>query len=102
MIFALDLYSFYFVDIVSLSHNVPLAVVLSLLYLALNIIVLYLTIKATRDDPTDPTIYAERKAKAQGYNLALTFSRKYFDNRQFKFYCEVCESHVHDHAKHCG
>ena len=69
--FVLDLYAFYFVDIVSLSHNTALAVILSLLYIAINVVVVFYAIKSTKSDPTDKTIYAEREAKSKGYELKV-------------------------------
>ena len=73
MIFVLDLYAFYLVDIVSLSHNAALSVILSLLYLVINVIVIYFAIKSTKDDPTDKTIYAERAARTREYQLNFNF-----------------------------
>ena len=102
VIFVLDLYAFYFVDIVSLAHNVALATVLSITYFGILIIVVYYAIKSTKNDPTDKTIYAEREAKANGYKLINLFFRLYFDNKPFKFFCEVCDAHVKDNSKHCG
>ena len=63
----LDLYAYYFIDIVLLSYSLPIAIILSVAYGIIMIAVVWLAIVATKDDPTDPTIYAERKAKIDGY-----------------------------------
>ena len=76
MIFVLDLYAFYFVDIVSLSHNTALSVILSLIYIAINVVVVYFAIKSTKDDPTDKTIYAEREARTKGYQLNFNYVQR--------------------------
>ena len=65
IIFGLDFYSFYFIDIVALSYNIPLATVLSAVYAIIIIGVLYYAVQSTRADPTDPTIYAERLARKE-------------------------------------
>jgi hypothetical protein len=62
IIFGLDFYSYYFVNMVALSYNVALTSVLSVFYGVIILGVLYYAVQATRIDPTDPTIYAERKA----------------------------------------
>jgi hypothetical protein len=62
MIFGLDFYAFYFVDMVALSYNIPLTAVLSTAYGIIILGVLFFAVQSTRIDPTDPTIYAERKA----------------------------------------
>ena len=63
---ALDFYTYFFINIVSLSYNVALATVLAILYAILFAILIYLAAIATKIDPTDPTIYAEREAQTKG------------------------------------
>jgi len=89
----LDLYCFYFINIVAISHNVVAAVILGVIYGVIFFFIVVLAIKATKSDPTDPTIYAEREAEAKGVE---------FDNSPYKFFCEACSTHVQDNAKHCG
>ena len=56
VIFAYDLLTFFSVDMVSLAYNPALAGTLSVLYLALSASTVYYCVKATRCDPSDPTI----------------------------------------------
>jgi len=69
----LDFYDFYFINIVSLSYNIALATCLGVAYFILLVAILVLGIRATKSDPTDPTIYEEREAEAKGY-VFLIFS----------------------------
>jgi hypothetical protein len=60
----LDTYAYFFINIVLLSYSLPLSIILGVVYGLIFIAVLYYAIITTRYDPTDPTIYAERAAKA--------------------------------------
>lgn len=74
LIFAFDTYAYYFMNIVTLSHIVPLAAVLGVVYGIIITFVFYYGVLSTKSDPTDPTIYAERKARKQGYNNQKFFN----------------------------
>ncbi|CDW91758.1 probable palmitoyltransferase zdhhc1 [Stylonychia lemnae] len=93
VIFGLDSYAFYFINIVTFSYQPAISIVLGVAYLIIFIAVLYYAIRSTRYDPTDPTIYKNRQAEKTG---------EYFDSSPYDLYCEVCESPVQNSAKHCG
>ena len=48
------------------GHSLAAVIVLSIIYLVISISVLYYAIKATKIDPSDPTIYEQRFIEAQG------------------------------------
>ncbi len=84
---ALDFYDYYFINIVALSRNIALATVLGIVYGLVFGAILYFAAKATKADPTDPTIYAEREAEAKGYQSSLhshpSICRLEFDNSPY-------------------
>eukprot|EP00347_Sterkiella_histriomuscorum_P012782 403367241 len=92
-IFGLDVYAFYFINVVTFAYLPAVSAVIGTVFTLLVIAVLYYAILSTRSDPTDPTVYAQREAERQG---------KYFDNTQFELFCEVCDTHVQNSSKHCG
>lgn len=47
----------------ALSFCIPAATILAIVYFVIAALVVYFAIKATIIDPTDPTVYAERKAR---------------------------------------
>jgi hypothetical protein len=55
-VFFFNFGSYYIIDVISLAHNVGLAISLSILYLIVSLAVLYLAVFSTKTDPTDPTI----------------------------------------------
>lgn len=65
-IFALDTYAFYFINIVTFSYLPGLSIILGIAYLILLLLVVYYAIRSTKNDPTDPTVYAMREAEKQG------------------------------------
>jgi hypothetical protein len=65
-IILLDFYTFFFINIVSLSYNIPLAAVLGTVYGIIFVAIIYLAVVATKADPTDPTVYLERECKKNG------------------------------------
>lgn len=71
MVIALDIYAYYFMNIVTLSHIAPLAAVLGIVFGVMMVFVVYYGFICTHSDPTDPTVYAERKARRLGYHPLL-------------------------------
>jgi len=90
---AYEVITFYAVDIVSLSHSPGVAWPAALVFGAICLLVLYYGIKATRCDPSDPTIRAQIIAEAKGEK---------FNQAAYEYECEICETSVTDTAKHCG
>jgi hypothetical protein len=93
VVFLLDFFSYYLINMVSLSQNVPLVAVCSIIFGAISSIVVYYWLVSTRSDPSDPTIRAQRICEAK-------FER--FDGTNYDFMCEICDTHVLSSAKHCG
>lgn len=60
MIFFYDLGTFFYINMTVLSINIPLAVVLGILFAINDAFVLFFAILATKSDPTDPTVYEQR------------------------------------------
>ena len=59
-IFFGDLFTFYGINMVSLSYNTWLTILLSTVYGVLCVLVFYYAYLATITDPTDPTIQLEK------------------------------------------
>lgn len=93
VVFLLDFFSYYLINMVSLGQNVPLVAVCSTIFGAISLIVVYYWLASTRSDPSDPTIRAQRICEAK-------FER--FDGTNYDFMCEICDTHVLSSAKHCG
>ena len=55
-VFAFDVITFFVVDMISLAYNPGLVAVLSILFIVMQIGTVYYCVKATKTDPTDPTI----------------------------------------------
>jgi len=67
IVFFFDFASYFLINMVSLAgHSLAAVIVLSIIYFAISISVLYYAIKATKIDPSDPTIYEQRFIEAQG------------------------------------
>ena len=62
----LDAYAYFFINVVLLGLSEAASIVLGCVYGILLIFVLFYGYKATSNDPTDPTIYAERAAIKKG------------------------------------
>jgi hypothetical protein len=62
VIFALDVYAFYFVNMVTFSYHPSVSAIMSFIYTIIVIAVFYYGFKSTTNDPTDPTVYAQREA----------------------------------------
>jgi len=52
----------------------------------------------TYSDPTDPAVYAHRKALMQGYYAPRTA----FNTSPYPSMCTICNTGVHGNSKHCG
>jgi hypothetical protein len=63
-IFALDTYAFYFINMVSFSYEPLRSAIIGAGYFFVFLGVLYYAYKATKSDPTDPTVYAQREAES--------------------------------------
>lgn len=59
---ALDFYDYYFINIVALSSHIAISIILGIAYGIILGAILFFAAKATKADPTDPTIYKEREA----------------------------------------
>jgi len=57
-----------------------------------------LTAKVTKSDPTDPTIALERLSRLAKKN---GFAKVEFNPSDYQFYCDVCDTHVLKNTKHC-
>lgn len=77
----------------SLSFSKGAVSVLSAIYGIISLIVLWFWFFATKSDPSDPTIRAQRICEAK-------YER--FNGDKYEFMCEVCNTHVLPTAKHCG
>lgn len=66
---------------------------LTLIFILLALAVIALAAVGGRLDPTDPTVYFQRECTRKG---------EPFPEEQFDFFCNICETHVMDGAKHCG
>lgn len=65
IVFFFDFLTYYLVNMVSLvGHSLVLVIVCSAVYLVLCLMVLYYAVKATRIDPSDPTIDEQRYTEA--------------------------------------
>jgi hypothetical protein len=60
LVFFYDLGTFFYINMTVLSLNTPLVVILGLAYVVILAVVLLFAILATKSDPTDPTVYAQR------------------------------------------
>jgi hypothetical protein len=56
LILFFDILSYYFIDMVSLAHNLPLIIALSVVYLVCCLATVYYGYLASKISPTDPTI----------------------------------------------
>lgn len=64
-VFFFDFLTYYLINMVSLvGQSFVTVIVCSTIYLILSLMVLYYAAKATRIDPSDPTIYKQRYAEA--------------------------------------
>jgi len=63
---ALDIYVFFFVNMVTFGYNPAISSVLGIAYGTLMILIVIYTYKATKCDPTDPTVYKQREADRLG------------------------------------
>ena len=88
-----DLFTFYSIDMVSLSHHTALIIILSTVYFLLALGTLYYGYTCTKINPTDPTIELEQLCKD---------NRIHFDSRNYEYHCQICDSHVLAGSKHCG
>jgi hypothetical protein len=56
IIFIVDFLTYYLIDMISLSSNLALVVVCSLIFFVISMLVVYYWYEATIADPSDPTI----------------------------------------------
>tara|TARA_B110000285_G_scaffold203204_1_gene239117 strand:- start:2020 stop:2544 length:525 start_codon:yes stop_codon:yes gene_type:complete len=92
-IFGFDILSYYFIDMVSLAHNLPLIIALGTVYFICCIATTYYGYLAARINPADPTILLESKCKKHVI---------VFDSSSYEYHCSICSSHVLSGSKHCG
>ena len=92
-IFGFDILSYYFIDMVSLAHNLPLIIALGTVYFICCTATTYYGYLAARINPADPTILLESKCKKHVI---------VFDSSSYEYHCSICSSHVLSGSKHCG
>ena len=92
-VFLLDFFSYFLINMASLSFQLPTCIICSLLYLLICWAVVYYWYVTTKADPSDPTIRAQRVAQ---------MNDEEFDSSPYEYQCEVCDTHVLESAKHCG
>ena len=56
------------------------------------------TVIVTNSDPTDPTIYLERKYRELVEQKGV--KNVTFDESKFRFYCNICDSYILKNTKH--
>lgn len=66
IIFALDIYAYYFINMIGFSYNKVISSVLGVTFAFICFSVVYYAVKSTKSDPTDPTIYRQREADSKG------------------------------------
>lgn len=93
MVWLLDFFSYFVIDMTSISFELAPCIICSLIYTVSALVVVYYWILASTSDPSDPTIKEERLAQARC---------EWFDATRFEFMCEVCDTHVMSSSKHCG
>ena len=60
VVVGLDLYAYFFIDMVIISNRMAISIVLALIYAGFYIAMVVLAVQATKIDPTDPVIYLQR------------------------------------------
>ena len=65
VLYALDILSFYLIDLVSLRHNMPLVAGLAVAYLIFASFTFFYAWAATKCNPQDPTIELEKGCKQE-------------------------------------
>ena len=63
------------------------------LYFLTAALLVFFTARTSYADPTDPTVYEERKSRI----LARPF-----DSKGYTYHCQICETHVEERTKHCS
>ena len=66
VVFGYDFLTYYLVNMTSLSANLLLVSALGVVYLAISIVVVVYAVRATRSDPSDPTIRKQLMCEAMG------------------------------------
>lgn len=66
VVFAYDFLTYYLVNMTSLSSSLLLVSLLGVAYLAISVVVVVYAVKATRSDPSDPTIRKQLMCEAMG------------------------------------
>lgn len=61
----LDTYAFYFITIVAFSYSPTFCSLVGIAYTVTFAVVIYYGAKATGSDPTDPSLEAQKKCKAE-------------------------------------
>lgn len=93
IVFLFDFATFYAVLVPCLAFMKALAIIFGTLYALTSTGVIVYWWKATKSNPTDPTVSLQKKIEALG---------KRFDGSKFEFMCEICATHVLSTSKHCG
>jgi len=69
-------------------------IILCVTYGLLLLAVFGYCLKTTLADPTDRNVVYERQCRKEGLEPE--------ENDELQYFCDVCESFVHDRTKHCG
>mmetsp|Transcript_23221 Transcript_23221/g.28789 ORF Transcript_23221/g.28789 Transcript_23221/m.28789 type:complete len:134 (-) Transcript_23221:12-413(-) len=76
---------------------------LGAIYLLAFIALSVQTAKVTASDPTDPTVKLHRmhRDSLQAFNEGSADKFVYFREKDYSYYCTVCDSNVLGNSKHC-
>lgn len=72
-----DIAAFFILIFPSLKHKAELLIILTTIFVFFGILTFYYAFKATKKDPTDPSIY-------------LNNSNRQPDWSKYEFYCNIC------------
>ena len=91
-LFPVDFILFYLLFLPQLSA-IWIIAMLGILHAVLTILVFKFAYDCTKCDPTDITVYEERKAK---------LNNEAFPSEIYNQICSICDTHVREKSKHCG
>ena len=74
-------------------EDLTTTIILSVMLLVIDIMVLVLGVITTKIDPSDLTVRLERYFR---------MTNQKFDDSNYEFYCNHCDTNVKQFSKHCG
>ena len=75
------------------SQDIITKIVLAISSLVLDLFVFWLGLLTTKTDPSDRTVQLERYCR---------LTNQKFDDTDYQFYCNYCDTNVKEYSKHCG